>query len=444
MGVPQRSSSTVRLLIVDADPDARKTVRTALEARVARPLMIMETADPAAARAFLDDRSFDVLAADLETVGGTPGFSELLSRAPTVTAYAFGATSDVQAAVGSVRAGAADFIEKPIDGQAFARRIERQFIAPHGLSFDEFEGLIGQSPAMRALFDQIQRVAPSAGPVFVCGASGTGKSLVARAVHARSRRRSGPWVTLDCSGTSPEALVQELSGVGGVFERADGGSLFLDEVGFLPEQAQAILARFLSTSEISTVEGIRKPSVRIIASSNRGLDELRGPTGLRQDLFFRLNVLTLTVPALGERSEDLPVLIDTLVREANREIGARYTRFQTPAIEALTAHVWPGNVRELRHVIELLVTQHNGDVVTAAMVGALLKPAATDSSDTDGRRGKTTADVRPLWMEEARLIEEAIAAFGGNIARAAAALEISPSTIYRKRRDIDDAASRVA
>lgn len=442
MGVPQRNSSSVRLLIVDRDQGARKTIRTSLEARIARPLMIMETADFDAARALLSDRSFDVVVVDLDTAGGLAGFSELSGRAPTVTTYAIGAANDVQAAVGSVRAGAADFIEKPLDGVAFARRIERQFIEPHKLGADEFEGLIGQSAAMRALFDQIQRVAPSLGPVFVCGAAGTGKSLVARAVHARSRRKEGPWVTLDCSGTCPDALLRELTSADGALLRADGGTLFLDEVGFLPDAAQAILARFLGTSEVSTLEGVRKPSVRIIASSNRSLDELRGPTGLRQDLFFRLNVLTLEVPALTNRAEDVPALIDVLIREANRSVGGRFTRFNTGAIEALAAHVWPGNVRELRHVIELLVTQNKGDLVTASLVAPLLR--STPATSDEGRGAKTAADVRPLWMEEARIIEEAIAAFGGNIARAAAALEISPSTIYRKRRDLDEAAANVA
>jgi two-component system repressor protein LuxO len=443
MGVPQRSSSTVRLLIVDADPDARRTIRSALEARITRPLLIMEATDAGAARALASDRAFDVFVVDLATAGGLDGFGELASRAPGATLYAAGPASDVQTAVGSVRAGAADFIEKPIDGAAFARRIERQFIETRTVAADEFEGLTGQSPAMRALIDQIQRIAPSHGPVFVSGAPGTGKSLVARAVHARSRRKNGPFITVDCSGTAPDALLRELTDVGGAIERADGGTLFLDEVGFLPEAVQAVLARFLGTSEVSTLSGVISPSVRVVASSNRGLAELRGPAGLRQDLYFRLAVLTLSVPALTERSEDMPALIDGLIREANRRTGGRYTRFHTAAIEALATHDWPGNARELRHVIELLTSQHNGDLVTAAMVAPLLNKAAATAPGA-AERAKTAADVRPLWMEEARIIDEAIAAFGGNIARAAAALEISPSTIYRKRRDPEENGARVA
>ena len=443
MSVGPRSTSTVRLLIVDADVSSRRTIRKALEARIARPMLILETAEVDSARAMAGKQNFDVVAIDLETIGGAGAFRAFAEQLSPTTVYAMGDATDVQAAVTCVRAGAADFIEKPLDGTAFARRIERQFIETLASVGDEADGIIGSSPAIRALGDQIQRVAPSLGPVFISGDAGSGKSLVARAVHMRSRRRNGPFITLDCAATPTDRLVADLSEPDGALVRADGGTLFLDEVGHLGDAAQLALTRFLDTGEIAGFDGGQRLSVRIVASSRRPLDELRGPAGLRQDLYFRLNVLTLAVPPLSQRAEDIPALVDMMVRQINRDSGSRYTRFSAAAVQCLAGRSWPGNVAELRSALENVIALYPGDLVTADMIVPVISAVATSQPATDRR--KLPSDVRPLWLEEARIIEEAIAAFDGNIAKAAAALEISPSTIYRKRRDIDEAlAGRVA
>lgn len=443
MSVGPRSTSTVRLLIVDADVSSRQVIRKALEARIARPMLILETAEADSARAMAGKQTFDVVAVDLETIGGSAHFKGFADQLSPTTIYAMGDSTDVQAAVACVRAGAADFIEKPLDGSAFARRVERQFIETLTSSGDDTDGLVGSSPAIRALGDQIQRVAPSLGPVFISGDAGSGKSLVARAVHTRSRRRTGPFVTIECAATSTEQLVADLSEPDGALVRADGGTLFLDEVGHLGEAAQLALMRFLDTGEIAGFDGSRRLSVRIVASSRRPLDELRGPAGMRQDLYFRLNVLTLSVPPLSERAEDIPALVDTIVRQINRDSGSRYTRFTAAAVQCLAGRAWPGNVAELRSVLENLMALYPGDLVTADMVVPVITTA--NASQPSSARRKLPSDIRPLWLEEARIIEEAIAAFDGNIAKAAAALEISPSTIYRKRNDIAEAmANRVA
>ena len=211
MSVGPRSTSTVRLLIVDADVSSRRVVRKALEARIARPMLILETAERDAARVMAGKQTFDVIAIDLETIGGSAAFRAFTEQLTPTTIYAMGDPTDVQAAVACVRAGAADFIEKPVDGNAFARRVERQFVESIASAVDEADGLIGSSPATRALSDQILRVAPSLGPVFISGEAGSGKSLVARSVHARSRRRGGPFVTLDCARTPADRLVADLS-----------------------------------------------------------------------------------------------------------------------------------------------------------------------------------------------------------------------------------------
>ena len=436
MSVGPRSTSTVRLLIVDADVSSRRVVRKALEARIARPMLILETAEHDAARVMAGKQTFDVIAIDLDTIGGPTAFRAFTEQLTPTTIYAMGDPTDVQAAVACVRVGAADFIEKPVDGNAFARRVERQFVESVANTVDEADGLIGSSPATRALSDQILRVAPSLGPVFISGETGSGKSLVARSVHARSRRRGGPFVTLDCALTPVDRLVADLSEPDGALAAADGGTLFLDEVGHLPDHAQLALMRFLDTGEIAGFDGNHRLSVRIIASSRRPLDDPSGPAGLRQDLYFRLNVLTLAVPPLRDRTEDIPLLVDAIVRQINRDSGSRYTRFTAAAVQCLTGRAWPGNVAELRSVLDTLMGLYPGDLVTADMVVPVITvPAAIAAAP----RKKLPAEVKPLWVEEARVIEEAIAAFDGNIAKAAAALEISPSTIYRKRRDIEEA-----
>lgn len=430
MGAAPRLSSALRLLIADADPAARALLRAGLETRIARPLMIVEAAEAAAVRAMVSERTFDAMAADVATVGGLPAFAELIRRAPNTVVYAVGPAADVRDAVATVQAGAADFLEKPVDGLAFARRIERHFAAvalPHLEAADE---IVSHSPAMRALIDQIARIAPAAAPVFIIGDSGTGKSLIARAVHARSRRRSGPLVLVDCAGADRTELLGELAAPGGAFDRADGGTLVLDEVGRLPDGVQALLLRLLDSGEVGGGLDRRKVSPRIIATTNRPPETVSGEGGLRADLYFRLAVLPIRMPPLSERGDDIPALCDEFLRAAAREAGIRPPRLAPAAERLLTAHDWPGNVRELRNFCERLATFHDGAIVTADMIEPLLLTFATARA----ARASAPLVVRPLWMEEARIIEAAISAFNGNIARAAAALEISPSTIYRKRR----------
>jgi two-component system repressor protein LuxO len=415
MGSALRHSSALRLLLVDADPFARRVLRVALEARIARSLSIMETADLDAACALMADGGFDAAAVDLATVGGAEGFARVMERARNTSVYAVGEPSNVSGAVIAVRAGAADYLEKPLDGASFARRIERQFAPTPMLQADAFEGLIGRSPVMRALFDQISKIAPSPAPVFIAGEPGTGKRAVARAVHARSRVAAGPFITVDCgAGILPADA----------FQSANGGTLYLHGVDRLEDEAQASLISFLSAGFADR----GRITLRLIASSNKAGGRVVGPGAIRQDLFYRINVMTLVVPPLRERREDVRLIVEDAIRRISRKSGVRPPRLSTGALDLLADHGWPGNLRDLDETIGHLVSDHPGDAVSDAAVSPLLakRPAAA------------RVNIRPLWMEEARLIEEAITAFDGNIAKAAAALEISPSTIYRKRRPAGD------
>ncbi len=239
---------------------------------------------------------------------------------------------------------------------------------------------------MRALADQIARIAPSAAPVFVFGAPGTGKAGVARAVHERSRRRGGPFVTVDCVGRESDDLLAALGAPGGAFDMADGGTLFLDEIGDLPDAVQALLLRAIETGEIGGVTDRRPVGARLVVSTNRKAAS-GGRAGLRADLYYRLAVLTLEVPTLAERREDFSSIVDDMARRAARETGRRALRFTAAARERLERHDWPGNLRELRNVIEQLSGTAGVEAIDAPAIDALLGPAESVSTEPEGRRG---------------------------------------------------------
>ncbi|SON54617.1 Luminescence regulatory protein LuxO [Hartmannibacter diazotrophicus] len=459
MGVSIRPSSALRVLLVDSDPEARNILKRALEQRIARPLMILETASPETARLMLAEQNFDVLTLDLDTIGGPSGYPEFHTLARSSLTYVCGEASRVIEAVAVVRAGAADYVEKPLDGTAFARRIERQFVVAEAITVAECNGLVGRSARMRTLFDQIARVAPASAPVFISGETGTGKELCARAIHSKSRRREGPFVVVDCASLGRDDLMMALAGsdgTGALF-RANGGSLLLDEVGGLDPAVQAMLVRFIESGEVVGLNGEVLPQrldVRLLATTEHLPEALIQTGTMRADLFYRLNVLTMRLPALRERPEDIGPIAEAVLKRCAEQGGTAFSRFAPSAEKAISSYAWPGNVRELENLIHRIAMLNDGEVITAEMLsnaGLGLHRTSTTASITPIRSGATgevaekaqtpaAARVKPLWMTEAEVIEEAIEAFDGNIARAAAALEISPSTIYRKRRSVAQSA----
>ncbi|MBH0238197.1 sigma-54-dependent transcriptional regulator [Methylobrevis albus] len=452
MGFALRPSAALRILLVDADPAARTVLKRALEQRIARPLMILETASPEAARMMLGEQSFAVLSLDLDTVGGIDGFTALTEVARATLIYAAGDASQIGDAVAVVRAGAADYLTKPLDGAAFARRVERHFAvaatpAPEAATF---EGLVGRSAAMRTLFDQVGRIAPAEAPVFVSGEAGSGRKAIAAALHARSRRSEGPLVVVDCDGIDGDRLLDQIAGSNGALRRAHGGSLVLAEVGRLPAAVQAALVRFVSTGEVvgAVYQDVPpRADVRLIALTEHRPDELVRSGAMRSDLFYRLNVLGLAVPPLRERPDDVAPIAESVLRRSAADAGRRFLRLAPAAERLLTGHDWPGNVRELETLVqriallcdgETLTPEHLADAGFGARRGSVprvaAEPAPVLGTPVFEDEPAAARAIRPLWMVEAEVIEAAIDAFEGNIARAAAALEISPSTIYRKRR----------
>lgn len=303
--------------------------------------------------------------------------------------------------------------------------------------------LIGRSDAMRQLFEMIHLVAPSDATVLLEGESGTGKEMVARTVHELSRRRDHPFVVIDC-GALPETLLEsELFGhvrgaftgavvaKPGLFEEADGGTIFLDEIADMSPSLQAKLLRVIQEGEIKPVGGTRRVKVdaRIIAASNRPMVPLVAAKAFREDLYYRLAVIPMAIPPLRQRREDVPLLIEVFVAEFCARYGRNPLAVPPEAIRLLTAHAWPGNVRELRHVIErAVVTAPGGELAADRLFADLVGMPAAVRNDSSLSIERQDA-VRLL--ERGRIVE-ALRQANGNRALAARSLKISRASFYNK------------
>lgn len=316
----------------------------------------------------------------------------------------------------------------------------------------------GGSAAMGALRAQIARVAGSSAPVFIAGEAATGKASCARAIHAASARSDRPFVVFDCAAAGLRdgdlfAIAAQPEGDGAV-RRADGGTLYLHHVHMLPSPAQARLLRFIQTgSLIGTHAGdVRACDVRLVCSVATPAEGEAAPTRLLDELFYRLYVLPLTVPPLRRRRDDIPPLAEAILARLSAGENRRFAAIDAAAAARLAAHDWRGNLRELESVLRQVVVLNDAGTVTADMLPAAIRRAAGRGDDLvipdrPGllaeclRRIETTADgIAPMWLQEQRIIEMALAACEGHVGRAAEALEISPSTIYRKMQAWQDRA----
>jgi len=446
-----------RLLLVEDEPLLRVSMSDALR----KEGWTVDTAeDGVEGLALFRRHHHEVVVTDLmmPRMDGMALMREVLGLQPDTTVVIITAYGTVERAVGAMREGAADFITKPfsvaqllvrLDNLCSVRalREQNQRLQQQLEQRYSFGNIIGKSKPMQEVFELIRRVADSEAAVLVQGESGTGKELVAAAIHFNSRRRSGPYVRVSCTSL-PETLIEaELFGYErgaftgadqrrvGRFEAAAGGTLFLDEIGELPESFQVKLLRVLQEKQIERLGSNRAldVDVRIVSASLRPLEDEVAAGRFRQDLLFRINTVTIELPPLRDRREDIPLLAEAFLREFASQQGKEIEGFSPEVLELLYGHAWPGNVRELRNVVERAVLFCRGPRIEAGDLPAGLggERGRAPSAAGAASRGVVTMQ-QAIERAEIEAIHAALERTRGRRAEAAELLGISRKTLWEK------------
>ena len=446
------------VLIVDDEKHTREGLQQALAEHY--DVTIAASADEAFN--LLDSQPYDVVLTDLRMPGksGLKVIDKALALAQRPAVLMMTAYGNIDTAVEAMKRGAVDFLTKPVNIERLEVLIQRALKTKtlevevkqlHERLDDKFSlsGIIGTSQKLRDVLDKMRLVAPSRATILIEGESGTGKELVAQAIHQASPRARAPFIAVHCAALSENLLESEIFGhergsfTGaterrvGRFESADTGTLFLDEIGEISASTQVKLLRFLETKSIERVGG-SKPidlDVRLVAATNRNLEQMAREGKFREDLFFRLNVVRLTMPPLRERAEDIPLLLAHFIKGFSEENGVPPLTVEAGALRLLQAYPWPGNIRELRNFCENAVVMRRGGSLTeydlepkfrvqlalpAPVPGGVAVPAAP------------TGGIYSVEENEKRLLREALHKSRGNRTKAAALMGISRRTLHRK------------
>jgi two-component system response regulator HydG len=455
---PRKAGEGLKVLVIDDEPFHAETVAESLE-RVGYEC-VLATSGRAGAR-LIEQDDFDVIVTDLKMadLDGLAILRKAREEMPEAEVIMITGHGDVKTAVEAIKQGAANYLTKPVDLAELRaivdraaerlrlakvnRELKRQLDEKFG-----FEGVIGNSPAMHEVIKACQAIAPTNATVLIRGETGTGKELIARAIHNNSPRKNKPFAPLNCTAFNENLLDDELFGheVGaftgadkmrkGRFEYANGGTLFLDEIGDMPMTLQAKLLRVLENKEVFRI-GSNEPikvNVRLVSATFRDLEQAIAEGKFRQDLYHRLKVMTVRLPPLRERREDIPLLAVHFIKEMNAQHGKHVTSIAEPVRKAMAAYDWPGNVRELRNFIESMVVLDTDGVLNLDDVqdSAVLRKSST----ADGRAsGPAHLVGRPLTEVERYYIEQALALTEGNREEAARMLGIGERTLYRVIQD---------
>jgi two-component system response regulator AtoC len=440
-----------RVIVIDDDARTRRVLQILLE-RLGLESDAFD--DGGAALELIRDQRVDLIVSDLKMpkMDGLTFMRELRKLDASVPVIMLTAYGTVESAVEAMKLGAIDYLSKPFDVEMLEALIQRSLeVSRRGIEnryFREleertpaFEDIVGDAPAMRRVFELIRKVAATRSAVLITGETGTGKELVARAIHRLSARKDELFVPLNCSAIPAELLESELFGHvrgafsgahsdrDGKFKAADGGTLFLDEIGDMDYGLQAKLLRVLQEGVIQPVGSNRQDAVdvRILSSTNRDLEAAIRNEKFREDLFYRLNVLRIELPSLSERRSDVPKLAHSFLRSFGAELGKGDLRFDSDAIEELCRRRWQGNVRELRNIVERAAVLADGAMIGGELIRSLF-PTPEGRSDETASLDLASA----VAAAERKAILRALAATGDNKVEAAAMLGIGERTLFTK------------
>jgi two-component system response regulator HydG len=449
----------IRLLVVDNDIVHARTMGEAL-GRLGLDVTVVGSGSEGARR--IGQETFDVVVTDLmmNDIGGLEILARAKQASPETEVIVVTGHGTIPSAVLAMQQGAFTYLQKPLDLGHLRAAVEK---ASEGIRLkrqnlelnrrlDEkfgFEGVVGSSPQLLALIERMKRIAPTDATVLIQGETGTGKELVAQAIHQNSPRKPKPFVALNCAALSENILESELFGHVkgaftdassdrvGKFEYANGGTLFLDEVGDMPMATQIKLLRVLESGEITRV-GSNTPvrvNVRILSATNRNLEDAIASGAFRSDLYHRLKVVTVAIPPLRDRSGDIPLLIEHFVKQFAKRHGKQIKGVSLAARVKLGSYPWPGNVRQLRNVVESMVVVDCDETLDVDDLPLELEPDVPPTALTgpvDMATGLQALVGKPLEEVERIFITETLKLTGGNREQAAALLGIGERTLYRK------------
>lgn len=410
-----------------------------------------------------------ILDLKLPDMDGIDILKHIQDRALPCTVIVITAHGSINSAVEAMQAGAADFMLKPFTADRLIYTL-RHALERHQLnhivktlkddySQKEYCGFIGSSPAMQSIYQIIDNAAPSSASVFITGESGTGKELCAQAIHQKSPRNGKPFITLNCGAIPGGLMESEIFGhIKGAFtgaianrkgaaELADGGTLFLDEICEMDPALQVKLLRFIQTGTIQSVGDteLKKVDVRFVCATNKNPWTEVNANNFREDLYYRLHVIPIHLPPLRERGDDAIKIGAQFLTQYTKDEGKSFQGLSEDARNTIVTHDWPGNVRQLQNAIRNGIVLHDGEELTADMLPGLVgrtDRAPAPVSQAPGMAPSPTGTplvIRPMWEVEREMIEAAMAECRDNVHKAAALLEISPSTIYRRIRDDEEA-----
>jgi len=440
---------SARILIVD---DEDIVIKSCLRIFDGDDYQIEAVQDGREALRKIEEDSYDVVILDImmPNMGGLEVLGRIKETYPDVDVIMITGLSQIDTAVQAMKLGAFDYISKPFDPDelklAVHRALERRQLLQENLNLKSeiiskyrFENIIGSSRQMQAVYRLVAQCAPTNSTVLLTGESGTGKELIARAIHYNSLRKDKPFVPVDCNSLSENLVESELLGhvkgaftgaiasKKGMFEIADGGTLFLDEIGNFSPAIQAKLLRVLQEREFRAVGDTRTQAAnfRLVTATNKDLKTMVAAGNFRDDLYYRINIFPIHIPALRERKDDIPALAYHFLKQFSAELGKKVTDISEGAMSALVNHIWPGNVRELENVMQRVVILTSDNIIRQAHLANILDPLQSQADFTVPRTGDELKRVKKAAREksveeiEKQFVLEALKRNGWNVTKSA-------------------------